>query len=511
VTGTDPAGDTWTLKLIGPGSLLVTKQNDSSGNPAPLDSATDINTITVAGGDPLTTRLVGTVVKAANSDGRVFFDNLTELGSHSDRLTSGNGLLAINMPDFWLGNTTPNGATTSGTPPASITIPDGVATLRFGGVDTTFNQAAATSTSQNDQDSITLGMPAYGGTRIIIDQSITNTQSVTQSGSTTPTIIQHGVLFNVTGRLGIFQANAIIGDAANPSGQFPNSGGTVVESLPNTVQAITGQIGFVNVGGNATNFSVLTNDRMSNFFIGGETNNVFVLTPSGSRNLYFGNGLDNVIINSHVIDNLQANRGANNSTVISDKAIGRVLLGGDVTNTNILSGYTQNLSNSVSSQTSPSLNPPASTDGGMTALVAGDVTNSVFAASTQPFSSTSGATPVFGTPNDMKLPTGNIMAKVEGTIDNSVATPESPTTAFYARDVQLAHGPVIPPAVPLAPYPPPEQPTHLPGINGLSRSATAATAARPAATTPHAAASATRLGGTIPRGPRAAVPIRNHR
>src|SRR5262249_61814675 len=51
VTGPDPAGDTWTLRLIGPGSLLVTKQNDSSGNPAPLNSPPDINTITLRGAD----------------------------------------------------------------------------------------------------------------------------------------------------------------------------------------------------------------------------------------------------------------------------------------------------------------------------------------------------------------------------------------------------------------------------------------------------------------------------
>ena len=77
----------------------------------------------------------------------------------------------------------------------------------------------------------------------------------------------------------------------------------------------------------------------------------------------------------------------------------------------------------------------------ITAFIAGDVTNSVFAASVQPLNN------VFGT-DDLKLPTGHIVAKVQGNIDNSTATPSSPTTAFYAQVVDLSRGPVIPPIVP---------------------------------------------------------------
>ena len=52
-----------------------------------------------------------------------------------------------------------------------------------------------------------------------------------------------------------------------------------------------GQIGFVRIGGNATNFStVLTNSQIANFYVGGETNNVNVLAPTSIRNLYFGRG-----------------------------------------------------------------------------------------------------------------------------------------------------------------------------------------------------------------------------
>ena len=95
----------------------------------------------------------------------------------------------------------------------------------------------------------------------------------------------------------------------------------------------------------------------------------------------------------------------------------------------------------------------------MTVLVAGDVSNSVFAASVEPFQQ------VFGDPNQLVLPTGKISAKIEGTIDNSTATPSQPNTAFYAKQVHLNRGPVIPPNVPEPPYPGPHRPIHAPGLH----------------------------------------------
>src|SRR6202022_2290336 len=94
VSGTDIDGDQWTLRLIGPGSLVVAKQPDASGNPSPLNSNTEIKTITIGGTDPLSSRLIGTVKKGANGDGKVFFQNLVELSNHSLRL-SGDGPLSI--------------------------------------------------------------------------------------------------------------------------------------------------------------------------------------------------------------------------------------------------------------------------------------------------------------------------------------------------------------------------------------------------------------------------------
>ncbi len=554
VSGTDSDGDTWTLQLFGRGSLTVVKQPidpTTSDSPAPLNSATEINQIVVGGTDPLHSRLVGRVTKGPMGDGQVFFQNLTELSSRSDLLGAGNGLLAINMPNFFLGNTTPTTATPSTTP--SISIPDGVDTLRFGGVDTTHLQVTtpASTNPPFDNYSVTLGLPQFGGTRIIIDKSVSST--VTPSGSTTP--FQHAVTFNVSGRLDLFQANSIQGDAQNPPGQFLMNnttmaiGGTTVFSgttgtapflnlVQNLQGAVTGAIGNVRIGGNATNFSTIVNDatgtgnaRIANFSIGGETDNVLLLAPNGSRNISFGHGMDNVDILTHIINDLKANRGALNSRVLVDRTISKVTIGGDVVNTQVETGLQQNFTNifqtitgttSTSATGTPTVPPAAPPDplnaqvgGGMTVLVAGDVTNSVFTASVQPLILRTGSPPttpgtskrIFGT-QDVNLPTGHILAKVEGTPTNTpgvvVNSTTNPTTnitsetinnspnnkAFYAADLHVKQGPVIPPSVPESPYPPPAKPVHAPGIPHLGQMLMRSTIST---TTVH--------GASVPQGP----------
>jgi hypothetical protein len=511
VSGTDIDGDTWTLRLTGPGSLTVVKQNGADGTPAPLNSQTEINSITVAGTNPLETRLVGIVHKGPNGDGKVFFNNFNELENHSEHLqTIGLGMLGINMPNFWLGNTFPSGTTTT-TPPA-IVIPDGVGTIKFGGVDTTHNQVnPPPSTATSDHYDVGLGLPAYGGTNIIINKSISSTQQVASTSGGTPTTIQHAVNFSVLGRLDLFQANEIDGDAAHPPGQFSDQvtgatgfGGTNLLSTTNGVQAlanlaaelagvstglgaVTGQIGNVRIGGNATNFTTVVQDatgvsgaKINNFSVGGETSNVLVVAPNGMQNAAFGAGMDTTDIVSNVINTLQANRGAISSNVYVDRTISQVRFGGDVLDTNILTGVSQNfntiLSNvlgipanafSAGAPTAPPMPQSAQIGGGMTALVGGNITDSVFSASVQPFNSAApGAafTPVYGDPHDIVLPTGQIAAKVTGTITNTTATPSKPDTAFYANQVHLNKGPVIPPNVPQPPYTT-KRPIHAAGLH----------------------------------------------
>jgi hypothetical protein len=519
VSGTDIDGDTWTLRLIGPGSLVVVKQNDANGNPQPLNSQSEINSITIAGGEPLVTRLIGTVHKSATGDGKVFFQSLNELPSRSERLSGGQSMLSIVMPNFWLGNTTPVTSTTTTLPtPPSITIPDGVNTLKFGGVDTTHDRFTAPSSLNQSSDiaAVTLGLPIYGASNVIIDQSISSTQQITStpSGSTTPTTttIQHAVEFDVSGRLRLFQANGIQGDAVNTPPQFsnlnPNAptssgvGGTFVvsgtaSSTPffdngQIFGGLTGSIGDLRIGGNATNLTALVFDdtggndaRISNFSVGGETNNVLVSAPNGLRNVFFGLGMDKTELFSNVINTIQANRGAISSTAVSSRTISRITLGGDVTDSQFLSGYAQNFPNILNAITGTSSNalisgtvgpppPPtnATTGGGMQVLVAGNIIDSIFAASVQPFSSSDPTHPFgttfgsgnFGTPQDLYLPTGHITAKVEGSINNTTAVPTGPTKAFFAKEVGVKTGPVVPPNVPEPPYP--RRFVQVPGLTG---------------------------------------------
>jgi len=548
VSGFDSKGDAFTLRLVGPGALSVVKQDGPDGKPPALSSATDINTITIGGTDPTRSRLTGTVVKGANSDGRVFFQQMIGLPARSVQFPSaGLGLVSINMPNFWLGNTTASTATNPA-PAASILLPDGVETLRFGGVDTTFNRPAPTSTTTSDADTVTLGLPTFGGTRVIIDKAISSSQAVPAAPTATnpnpsPTTAQHGVTFAVAGRLSLFQANEIDGNAVTPPGQFLNenpaakgSGGTTVFSgtvgtspfLANGEikgAGITGQIGDVRVGRNATNFTTLVNDatqsgndRISNFFIGGETDNVLLVAPNGSRNVVFGKGMDTVEIRSHVINTLKANRGALNSNVFVDREIGRIDLGGDVQDTTVLSGYQQNFTGifgDVTGQTNslfgggqptaPRRPINAQPFGGMTVHVAGDVTNSVFAASVEPFtpSGTPTPTPLFGDPNQIVLPGGHIRSKVEGKIDNAVATPSTPNQAFFAQKLDRLSGPVIPPDVPEAPYTGPQQPVHLPGIGRLSATPRATASSATVHSALHTSTPVI-VGNTTPKGPRKA-------
>jgi hypothetical protein len=490
VSGMDTAGDKWTLQLLGPGTLQVVKQDDpTTGEPGTLDSATEINSITVAGTDPRSTRLIGTVVPAAGSSGQVFFNNLTEVPNHSDLLDVGLGILAINMPDFYLGYTGSTMAAT-GSPVAEIDIPDGVNSLRFGGVDTTkfFGTDAADSPAQdnqNDEFLVNLGIPYAVGTSIVVNDVISNTQpGVTAAGSTTPgAATQKSVVFQVGGRVNLFEANSIQGNTTDAAAAAGFTGGTILSSTTDSITEITGELGFVRIGGNATNFSVVTNNTLANMYIGGETNNVAVLTPNGTRNLYFGKGLDTTTIYTHSLENLYANRDATNSTVTSERMIGNLSIGGDVDNSTFLSGYQAGLATieesaqsnigSLDSTTAPTpvtINPPvAQANGSITALISGNINNSIFVASDLPISQTqtlTATTPTqtFGETGDVFLPLGKITARVEGSIQNSTVTPDMPNTAFYAKTVDKVHAVVVPPRVVEPPLPAPTTPITLPGI-----------------------------------------------
>jgi hypothetical protein len=580
VSGTDTKGDRWTLTLYGPGTINVV---DSAGNAFTKDTKDtpdDINTITVSGTVTTQSRLVGKVTFVpTGSDGRVFFQQLTIANTgaygHLDpnlvrpRITTPqNGIAAVDMPNFWLGNTSgvaptqnsnfhsapgPGGlGTTQFKLAGGINAVEGINTLRFGGVDTTFTPSGGTSldaTGQNNEFVINLGPPIIGGTSIIVNKVITSASSSTASGATTPTAHQQSVTFVVNGRINLFQANEIDGNTSTvPSGtstlslaptQFTLPPSTTTPLLPGGTYLVsdvgggvtTGQIGDIRIGGNVTNFTAMALDtdlftfpspdpaqgpQVSNFFIGGETNNVALVAPAGSRNVFFGRGMDNTFINTEFIQNLQANRGAIGSAVTVKRQIDNMIMGGDVVNSLIQSGYDQELSavanspatslqgqpiaaggvfngeapptilnriaNTFTNQATSS--PLAHGGGQIHGRIAGNVTNSIVSVSVDPDPSgindpgqieqvTSRHFP-FGAPDNIVLPRGTLSVKVEGKIDNSaiqqgstgnpnplgLETPVVDPTiasnvAFFAKHVKVEHLPVIPPNVPEAPYPSP--------------------------------------------------------
>jgi hypothetical protein len=523
VKGTDPDGAEWTLRLFGPGALSVLGTSGDSFGRNTQNMTESIQTITVGGSISTETRLVGTVkANPANGDSRVYFENLLvtnsgelgkiDVGQVSNFRTVSNGIEAIDMPDFYL-------AHTETTPPSSpslihtnadsagvISIPEGVNTLRFGGVDVDYTPKGGTPLTQlqqNNEFQISLGIPIVVGTSIIVN---TVNSDAVASTTTAGATFQDYATFLVTGRLNLFQANSITGNttAGLVPSQFPNQttpttstpGGTFLVSQGGPA---TGQIGDVRVGGTATNFTTLVTEdplnveaaegqldaKISNFYIGGQTDNVLLMAPSGSRNIAFGLGLDNVTINSLAIQSLRANRDALDSTVTVSRSLSNLLIGGDVTSTNVNVGQGQSLftftnvpatiageagsgvffgdlpPTVATPQTNPltDLQEPFAQNGGtMKVRIAGSVTNSLFTASVDGNPSQSLSPLVGPGSGDLVLPRGVINAKVEGQIDNSgidtnSATPlvTNPLRAFYARTVHLTHGAVIPPSVPYAP------------------------------------------------------------
>jgi hypothetical protein len=526
VRGTDPDGAQWVLRLFGPGALNVVATNGMVFTNSTQTMTAPILTITVAGAITTETRLVGTVYpNPSDGNAKVFFENLIvtptgELGKIDQGQVSNfrsvqNGILAVDIPNFYLAHT----ETTAPTSPSQIHpttaigapvfsageifIPQGVLTLRFGGVDVNFTPAGGTpltSTGQNNEFQIFLGLPVTGGTSIIVNTVNSNAQANSTSGQAP---FQDFATFLVTGRLDLFQANEIDGNTTSglvptqlvyplPTGTPVSFGGTYVVSQGGVA---TGQIGDVRVGGSATNFTtIVTEDpltvaasegqldaKISNFFIGGQTNNVLLVAPSGSRNIAFGLGMDNVAISSLAISSLRANRDALHSVVTVSRSIGNLLIGGEVADTSVNVGEGQSLFafanlpgttpsssgsgafwgdpvptvvNPVTNRLTGQMEPFAQNGGTMKARIAGSVINSVFSASIQP-DPTGTTGNGFGTPLDLILPRGVINAKVEGNIDNTnnpLVDSSSTGRAFFAKRVKLKHGPIIPPVVPYEPF-----------------------------------------------------------
>jgi hypothetical protein len=519
VSGTDPDGAQWSLFLFGPGALSVVGTGGDVFTRSTQTLTEAIQTITIAGAITTETRLVGKVSPNPNTaNAKVFFENLIvtptgelgkiDVGQVSNFRTVQNGILAIDIPNFYLARTettkpnTPSLIHTTAMSAGMIYIPQGVNVLRFGGVDVNFTPQGGVplnTTGQNNEFQINLGLPVVVGTSIIVNTVNSNAQA-NSTANAAP--FQDYATFLVTGRLNLFQANEIDGNTTrallptqlvnSPSTVGNVPGGTFVVSQGG---AATGQIGNVRIGGSATNFTTLVTEdplnvaaaegqldaKISNYYIGGQTQNVLLMAPSGSRNISFGLGMDNVTISSLAISSLRANRDALSSNVSVSRSIGNLLIGGDVQNTNINVGQSQSLftftalppsnqfglgsgaffgeppplvNNTETNVLTGQMEPFAQNGGTMIARIAGSVVNSVFSASVNP--DPSGLLgPVFGGTQQQVLPRGVINAKVEGNIsnsNNSLVDPASSGRAFFARTIHLTHGPIIPPVVPYQPF-----------------------------------------------------------
>ncbi len=442
VSGTDPDGAQWTLRLYGPGTLNVVDQNGNAFTKATKFTPDLIDTITVGGSITSETKLVGTVTPAPDGNSNVYFQNLVvtptgelgkiDTGQVANQRVQQNGIASIDMPDFYMAHTD----TTKPSSPSSIhsgamsagiiDIPGGVNTFRFGGVNADYTPAGGTplnQTAQSNEFEINLGLPITTGTSIIVNNVTTDAEA---NSTTTSAPFQDMVSFVVAGRLNLFQANSISGNTTSglvPSqfaGATPSTGlspgGTYV--IADASAAGTGQIGDVRVGGNATNFTTLVDEyslsqtpvegaldaKISNFFIGGETNNVMLIAPSGARNVAFGLGMDNVTINSLIIQTLRANRDATNSTVTVSRSIQNMIIGGNVENTNIQAGYSQSLFEDID-------DPPTSL------LSAG---SGVFFGSPPPTITNHQIAPESGLLEPFAQNGGSIKGRISGNIVNSV-------------------------------------------------------------------------------------------
>src|SRR6185312_13804526 len=241
VSGTEPNGVHWTLKLYGPGTLNVVDSNGNAFTKATKDTPDYINTITVGGAVTTKTRLVGTTVPAPNGDATVHFENLVvpSTGELSnvfqgviDFKQQQVGIAAIDMPNFYMAHTDP--AKPSGASPlhsgaqlaGEMNIPGGVINLRFGGVDADFTPTGGTplnQTGQSNEFAIDLGLPIVLGTSVIVNTVTSDAQANTTSGQPA---FQDMVTFLVNGRLNLFQADNIKGNAA--SGLVPSQFGDTV-------------------------------------------------------------------------------------------------------------------------------------------------------------------------------------------------------------------------------------------------------------------------------------------
>ena len=212
VSGTDRAGDQWTITVHGPGQVIVT---DTTPNDGALDD--DIATIQIINSSLQSTYVTGTVIASSRvlTSGQVLFD----------RLIANSGVRSIVLNGFDLSaNVTPAVDQSPG-----IFLYGGVQTLKFNDIDALIDTSVSTNPTQYQ---IVIGDPSTPlkvKPSIYLDSII---NSVFDSAATTiPTgpITTPSVLFSVNGVVQNFNVVSITQSPISPNYLEQSQGGTVKE------------------------------------------------------------------------------------------------------------------------------------------------------------------------------------------------------------------------------------------------------------------------------------------
>ncbi len=210
VSGTDRAGDQWTITVHGPGEVIVT---DTTPNDGVLGD--DIATIQIINSNPNTTYVTGTVI-ASNRE-------VTSGTINFDRLVAANGVRSIVLNGFNLtADVTPAVVQTPG-----IFLYGGVQTLKFNDINAIIDTA---SSSNPTLYQIVIGNPSTPlkfNPSIYLD-SIVN--SVFDSASTTvPTgpLTTPSVQFSINGVVQNFSVVSITQSPISPNYIATSQNGTV--------------------------------------------------------------------------------------------------------------------------------------------------------------------------------------------------------------------------------------------------------------------------------------------
>ena len=233
VSGTDRAGDLWTITVHGPGKVIVT---DTTPNDGVLDD--DIATIQIVGSDPNTTYVTGEVRASAT--------HLTSGTIPFNELIATSGVRSIELNGFTLTDQVTPAANT----PTGIFLYGGARTLSFNGILAQLDSSIITTPYQIIEGTGSRPLKFQPSIYVNSIQDLVFNSTAT-TVSTTP-VTSPTVQFIVNGSLKNFSITSATQGPITAGFQFQYP---VVGTTGRTdVQATS--VGNINVAGSAVNFTV---------------------------------------------------------------------------------------------------------------------------------------------------------------------------------------------------------------------------------------------------------------